>query len=182
MADVLQKTKLEKKPSPKLQPQKLPVTKPPPPELDPPETKVVESSKPSDILGHQEVQPNAKGTKGDVAVNPPPSAEKVLKDKYTATSPHLTSDKPIFHAPKEQFSLQTSLSRPHVEKVSNLNHIFILFDHFCLFFCSSFSSLILYTLSPFALFSHLPPLSCLLLMTHFRCKHSSNFMHPAFLQ
>ena len=63
VADVLQKTKLEKKkPSPKLQAQD---TKPAPPsESDPPETKVVGSSKPSDISGHQEVKPKAAETKG----------------------------------------------------------------------------------------------------------------------
>ena len=63
VADVLQKTKLEKKkPSPKLQAQD---TKPAPPsESDPPKTKVVGSSKPSDISGHQEVKPKAAETKG----------------------------------------------------------------------------------------------------------------------
>ena len=67
VADVLQKTKLEKKkPSPKLQAQD---TKPAPPsESDPPKTKVVGSSKPSDISGHQEVKPKAAETKeGDAA-------------------------------------------------------------------------------------------------------------------
>ena len=109
VADVLQKTKLEKKkPSPKLQAQD---TKPAPPsELDPPETKVVGSSKPSDISGHQEVKPKAAETKGGDAANHPPIAEqKVLKDESTATSPHVTLDDPISHAPKERFISQTSI-------------------------------------------------------------------------
>ncbi|KAL5517429.1 hypothetical protein EMCRGX_G002972 [Ephydatia muelleri] len=112
VSDVLQKTKLEKKkPSPKLQAQEPPVTKPAPPsELDPPETKVVGSSKPSDISGHQEVKPKAAETKGGDAANHPPIAEqKVLKDESTATSPDVTLDDPISHAPKERFISQTSI-------------------------------------------------------------------------
>ena len=111
VADVLQKTKLEKKkPSPKLQAQEPPVTKPaPPPESDP-ETKVVGSSKPSDISGHQEVKPKAADTKGGDTANHPPIAErKVLKDESTATSPHVTLDDPISHGPKERFISQTSI-------------------------------------------------------------------------
>ena len=112
VADVLQKTKLEKKkPSLRLQAQEPPVTKPAPPsESDPPETKVVGSSKPSDISGHQEVKPKAAETKGGDTANYPPIAEqKVLKDESTTTSPHVTLDNPISHAPKERFISQTSI-------------------------------------------------------------------------
>ena len=109
VADVLQKTKLEKKrPSPKLQ--ALDTKPAPPSELDPPETKVVGSSKPSDISGHQEFKPKAAETKGGDTANHPPIAEqKVLKDESTATSPHVTLDDPISHAPKERFISQTSI-------------------------------------------------------------------------
>eukprot|EP00731_Ephydatia_muelleri_P036976 Em0368g4a len=63
VADVLQKTKLEKKkPSPKLQAQEPPVTKP-----------------------------------------------ALKEDESTATSPHVTLDDPISHAPKERFISQTSI-------------------------------------------------------------------------
>ena len=117
VADVLQKTKLEKKkPSPKLQAQD---TKPAPPsESDPPETKLIGSSKPSDISGHQEVKPKAAETKGGDAVNHPPIAEqKVLKDESTATSPHVTLNDPISHAKSAVFVTHNNNNMMYINKV-----------------------------------------------------------------
>ena len=185
VADVLQKPKLEKKkPGTKLQPQEPPVTKPLPPELDHPETKVVGSSKPSDTSGHQEIKPKATETKGSDTVNPPITAKQVLKDKYTATSPHLTLDKTISHAPKEKFSLQTSFDSvsSRVKIVSNLNNIFVLFAHFTYFPLLLFLhmvplSLIFFTLPPPHALSSPPLLPPLILLKdlQFRCKHPSIF-------
>eukprot|EP00731_Ephydatia_muelleri_P036973 Em0368g1a len=93
VADVLQKTKLEKKkPSPKLQAQD---TKPAPPsESDPPETKVVGSSKPSDISGHQEVRPKAAETKGEPIIHRDVnSANVLLKAMARSEWSHITCSK-----------------------------------------------------------------------------------------